>query len=176
MKFDNNNVDNSEYFTTSTFNNVVRSQVGHFFILHENIRSFGRNFYEFHSFASELSRSADVIVLSETWFSANTSRDVQGYSGFHTYRADKSGGGVSVFVRDCYTSAHVANFSVCHAYYEFSVVRISLSNNCTVIIIGVYRPPDKSKTPEFTINWMKFCHQLLSLTMYLLLAILILTF
>ena len=66
MKFDNNNVDNSEYFTTSTFNDVVRSQVGNFFILHENIRSFGRIFDEFHSFASELSRAADVIVLSET--------------------------------------------------------------------------------------------------------------
>ena len=123
MKFNNNNVDNSEYFTTSTFNNVVRSQVGNFFILHENIRSFGRNFDEFHSFASELSRAADVIVLSETWFSANTC-DVQGYSGFHTCRADKSGGSVSVFVRDCYTSTHVANFSVCHAYYEFCVSRI----------------------------------------------------
>ena len=46
----------------------------------------------------------------------------------------------------------MANFLVCHAYYEFSVVRISLSNNCTVIIIGVYRPPDKSKIPEFTIK------------------------
>ena len=123
-----------------------------FFIFHENIRSFGRNFGEFHSFASELSRAADVIVLSETWFSANTCRDVQGYPGFHTYRADTSGGGLSVFDRDCYTSTHVANFSVCHAFYEFSVVRISLSNNCTVIIIGVNRPPDKSKNPEFTIK------------------------
>ena len=105
--------------------------------MHENIRPFGRNVDEFHSLASELNRAADVIVLSETWFSANTCRDVQGYSGFHTYRADKSGSGVSVFVRDCYTSTHVADFSVCHAYYEFSVARISLSNNCTVIIIGV---------------------------------------
>ena len=46
----------------------------------------------------------------------------------------------------------MANFSVWHAYYEFSVVRISLSNNCTVIIIGIYRPPDKSIIPEFTIK------------------------
>ena len=98
MEFDNNNVDTSEYFTTSTYNNVVRSQVGFFFILHENIRSFGRNFDEFHSFVSELSRAADVIVLSKMWFSANTCGDVQGYAGFHTYRTDKSGGGVSVFV------------------------------------------------------------------------------
>ena len=57
-----------------------------------------------------------------------------------------------MFVRNCYTSTHVASFSVCHAYYEISVVRISLSNNFTVITIGVYRPLDKSKIPEVTIK------------------------
>ena len=46
----------------------------------------------------------------------------------------------------------MSKFSVCHAYYEISVVKVSLSNNCTVIIIGVYRPPDKSKIPELTIK------------------------
>ena len=64
-----------------------------------------------------------------------------------------TGGGVSVFIRNCYTSTHMAKFSVCHAYYEISVVKVSLSNNCTVIIIGVYRPPDKSKIPQFTIKF-----------------------
>ena len=113
--------------------------------MHENIRSFGKFFDEFHSFASELNRAADVIVLSETWFSANTFHDVQGCTSFHTYRADKTGGGVTVFIRNCYTSTHMAKFSVCRAYYEISVLKVSLSNNCTVIIIGAYRPPDKSK-------------------------------
>ena len=61
-----------------------------------------------------------------------------------------TGGGISVFIRNCYTSTDMANFSVCHACYEISVVEISLSNNCTIIIIGVYRPPDKSKILEFT--------------------------
>ena len=79
VEFNNVNVDNSDYFTTSKFNNVVRSQVGNFFIMHENIRSFQKNVDEFHSFASELNRAADVIVFSETWFSANTCHDVQGY-------------------------------------------------------------------------------------------------
>ena len=152
VEFNNINVDNSDYFTTSTFNNVARSQVGNFFILHENLRSFGKFFDEFHSFASELSRVTDVIVFSETRFSANTCHGVQGYTGFHTYRADKTGGGVSVSIRNCYTSNHMAKFSVCHAYYEISVVKVSLSNNCKVIIIVVYRPPDKSKMPEFTIR------------------------
>ena len=63
IEFNNVNVDNSDCFTTSKFNNVVRSQVGNFFIMHENIRSFGKIFDEFHSFASELNHAADVIVL-----------------------------------------------------------------------------------------------------------------
>ena len=33
---------------------------------YENIHSFGKIFDEFYSFASELNRAADVIVLSET--------------------------------------------------------------------------------------------------------------
>ena len=37
-------------------------------------------------------------------------------------------------------------------YYEISVVKVSLSNNCTVIIVYVYRPPDKLKIPEFSIK------------------------
>ena len=46
-----------------------------------------------------------------------------------------------MFVRNCYASTHEAND-------EISVVRISLSNNFTVIVIGIYRPPDESKIPE----------------------------
>ena len=80
--------------------------------MHENIRSFGNFFDKFHSFASELNRAADVIVLSETWFSSNTCHDIQDYIGFRTYRADKTGGGVSVFIRNYHTSTHLANFSV----------------------------------------------------------------
>ena len=38
--------------------------------MHENIYSFEEFLNEFHSFASELNRAADVILFSETWFSA----------------------------------------------------------------------------------------------------------
>ena len=54
----------------------------------------------------------------------------------------------------------MADFSVCHAYYEISVVKISLWNKCTTIIMGVYRPPDKSKILEFTTKF----NEILSLT------------
>ena len=75
----------------------------------KNLTSFEKNYDEFHSFAFELTRAADVIVLSETWFSANTC-DVRCYTAFHTYSVDKTGGDVSVFIRNCYTSTYMANF------------------------------------------------------------------
>ena len=49
-------------------------------------------------------------------------------------------------------STHIAKFSVCHAYYEISVAKVSLSTNCSIIIIGGDRPQEKSKIPEFTIT------------------------
>ena len=121
--------------------------------MNENIRSFGIFFDEFHSFASELNRAADVIVFSETWFSANTCHDVQGYTGLHTYRADKTGGGVSGFIRNCYTSTHAYGqiFSVSCILWDKFGEGFALKQ-LSVIIIGVYRPPDKSKFPQFTIN------------------------
>ena len=48
--------------------------------------------------------------------------------------------------------APIISATVSMLYYEIGVVKVSLSNNCTVIIIGVYRPPDKSKIPEFRIK------------------------
>ena len=82
--------------------------------MHENIRSFGIFFYEFHSFASELSRAADVIVLSETWFSANTRHGIQGYIGIHPYRADKTEGGMylSVYQKFLHIDPYGQFFSV----------------------------------------------------------------
>ena len=63
------------------------------------------------------------------------------------------------------THAPIWPICQCNSYYEISVVKVSLSNNCTVIIIGVYGTPDK-----------KNCHQFHNLTMYSQLATLILTF
>ena len=106
-------------------------------------------------------------MLSETWFSANTCHDVQGYTCFHTYRADKTGGALFLCLLEIVTHRPIwPNFSVCHAYYERSVVKVSLSNNCNVIIIGVYKPPDKPMITEFTIKLNEILSSTSRLTMY----------
>ena len=104
IKFNNNNVNNSDYFTTSTFNKVVRSQVEDFYIMHENMR-FRKNVWRISFICVWIRSLQDVIVLSETWSSANTCHDVQGYTFLHyTYNPDTTVGGVSVLIRNCDTS------------------------------------------------------------------------
>ena len=39
------------------------------------------------------------------------------------------------------------------SYTSMAVCWHQVSNNCTIIIIGVYRPLDISKIPEFTIKF-----------------------
>ena len=97
--------------------------------MQENISSFGNFFDEFHSFASEFSGAADVIVMSERGFLptlVGLFKDTLAFIQTVLRNQEAASPCLSEIV--CYTSTHVANFSVCHAY-EFSVVRISLSNS-----------------------------------------------
>ena len=55
-------------------------------------------------------------------------------------------------IKNCYTSTHMEDLSECGAYYWISAVKISLTKKCTLIIIDVCRPPDKSKITGFSIK------------------------
>ena len=73
-------------------------------------------YYIIISFASELSRSAEGIVLSETWFSVNTCV-VQGYTGFHTYRVHKQEA-VSLCLLEIVTHPHIWPIFQCVMHIE----------------------------------------------------------
>ena len=60
-----------------------------------------------------------------------------------------------IFSVSCILSS-CRSYLVCCTSYEISAVKISLSNNYTIIIIGVYRQPDKLKIPELTIKLNEF--------------------
>ena len=81
--------------------NLTNTLTGHdFSIVHFNVRSFTSNFDEFSILLEYLKWQPEVLVLSETWFAVDSCYDIPGYVGHHVYRADKRGGGVSIFVKD----------------------------------------------------------------------------
>lgn len=129
------------YYSISSFNDYVSHCGGNFFMIHLNVRSFRRNFDEFVIYLNNLDCKFQVIVLTETWFSKDFVGHVSGYSAFHSYRNNRGGGGVSIFVSDTLTSHPIDNLQINCDHLESVSVRVRHGND-TIYVMGIYRPPD----------------------------------
>ena len=119
-----------------------------FIIFNQNIRSFNHNYVSLSVFLSDFDKRFEIIVLTETWFREGACYNIDGYSGYHTYRTERSGGGVSVYVRKNIRSIFLKEFSVCTEEYETCVVEVSPNienKKHNFFVFSIYRPPNSSK-------------------------------
>ena len=139
------NLDCSQYYQLSDFN---EARIGNNLMkLHQNIRSFEKNYDSFSVFLQHFSRKIDVIVITESWFREDNCADIPGYNSFHTFRADRTGGGVSVFTREGMKVNFNSDPSVISETCEACVIDIcpALSGDKCVSVIAIYRPPNSSR-------------------------------
>lgn len=129
------------------------ASASNFLLLHCNIRSFNKNIDELCASIKSMNCCPDVLVLSETWFSpSNNLGNIEGFNGYHTFRQQKRGGGISVFVHKKYKTSSLQNLSLCLENIETSAVKIYLADNSSVTVIGCYRPPDPAQVNNFLEN------------------------
>lgn len=134
------------YYEVDKFGDHLESDSG-LVVFNFNIRSFNKNFDNFSMMCSELKCNIDVIVLTETWFTDGLCGEIDGYHGHHTFRSDRIGGGVSIFVRIGISSAKIAETSLVTDFCEFCTVEINTTtsgNSNKILIYGIYRPPNSS--------------------------------
>jgi len=112
-------------------------------VFHINIRSFFKNNDELLIFIDQLPTKPDVIILTETWFTASTVTDIDGYNAFHTTRDNRRGGGTSVYIKSKYKSSLLTQYSFIKDTIEICAVNVNVGAT-PVSIYGIYRPPDKS--------------------------------
>ena len=112
-----------------------------FNIIHHNIRSFNANYDEFEILFDESFKNLSVCTFTETWFCSDSCTDIDGFSSYHTFRSDRKGGGVSVFVRQNFKSRKLQNISFVKPHIETCIVEITITKNYSFILAGVYRPP-----------------------------------
>ena len=124
-----------------SFNSLFSVDTGNFFVVHQNIRSFRCNIDNFILFIRNLNVLPDVIILTETFFCETDFHDIPGYQSHHSYRTDKRGGGVSVFVKSCFISSIVNEKSMVVDSAEICTVDISITPSLKIKFIGFYRPP-----------------------------------
>ena len=81
-----------------------------------------------------------AMVVTETWLSANVLSAEVGIPGFHLHRSDRAErtrGGVAIYVRDDLTVLNSCSFS--NSAVEFLVLKV---RELKTVLVGVYRPPD----------------------------------
>ena len=118
-------------------------------LLHQNIRSLPRNFTNFESYLSTLNLDFSIIGLTETWVNDNTYSlyDLEGYSSSFKYRTNRSGGGVSLFIKNGINFNVREDLSVVSQHMECIFIEIekSVFKTSKDVLVGViYRPPDNS--------------------------------
>lgn len=107
-------------------------------LAHLNVRSLLSNFLEFKKVVLE--QHLDVVCVSETWLSNNTSNNHVSIDGYTFHRRDRTGrgGGVGVYLRSELKHA-VLNFDPNNIEQLWLGINVGSTK---IAICAVYRPPD----------------------------------
>ena len=91
----------------------------------------------------------DIIALSETWLSPRnkTINGFHGYNQLDTFRETKTGGGVSLLIKNNITFQELPLLSRNNDFIESVFAEIELKDK-SVIVGCIYRPPDKSSNAD----------------------------
>ena len=65
------------------FNETFHSFNNQILVINFNIQSFDRKFDEFTAFLDNINLSPHIMILSETWFSPSTCKEILGYKSYH---------------------------------------------------------------------------------------------
>ena len=142
-------------YAVNNFNATFNCNSKNFMVINFNIQSFDSKIDEFSAFLHEIKLNPEIIILTETWFSPLTCRDITGYKGYHCTRPNiNARGGISIYV------LNNLNLSLTHyssnVSAELEYVHITLkprdSNGKNIDIVGIYRPPYRPLVDDFFIS------------------------
>ena len=131
----------SVYSIDSLNNSSIK--INGLFLASFNVRSINKNFDDFPSYISNLYTIPDVIILTETRFSQGITitDNIAGYITFNSTRSEKSGDGVTVFLKIildcCITEIIKASLKSIESVH----IKFHASRSKNINIIAVYRPP-----------------------------------
>jgi hypothetical protein len=142
MQIDRFNID-SPYIDTTYLQSINNKLNNKFSILHLNMRSLPKNYEPFMDTLNISQAKFSAIVLSETWLREDTKNNhvLKGYKSYHTVRAERRGGGISIYIRDDLNCSKIDDACFLEDYIESVGVRVDIGNN-SINIVGLYRPPN----------------------------------
>ena len=123
---------------------------------HLNIRSIRKNLSAFEILLNSLHHGFSLIGITETWLKDEDCDlyNIPGYKMVERHRQNRSGGGIAIFIKDCFEFTIRSDLCTFNEYMESIFIEISgdLFNSKRNIIVGViYRIPNTNMT-DFNTN------------------------
>ena len=146
----NSSLKSCDYYLEDSFNKKISDihvPSGSLSVVHANIRSIPKNLKRFETYLNNLDYNFNFLAFSETWLKADNydSYNISGYGAEHNYRPNRTGGGVSLYIRESieYTLREDLRFNQGVIESLFVEIDKKIFNTKQNIIMGVvYRPPD----------------------------------
>ena len=134
---------NCKYYSISEFQSLRGTHKKDFLVLSFNIRSFNANFDKLSPIFNNVP-SPDILVLCETWFNQNNVCEIPNYSSSHSFRNETNGrGGVSIYVKDSFSSHSVSEFCFSNPTIEINCMKVLIGDSW-IFVLGIYRPQGDS--------------------------------
>jgi hypothetical protein len=93
---------NCDYYIENSLNEMLAKKASYsdcVSLTHLNIRSINRNFNSLTTLLASINNKFSIIGISETWLQDSShAADIDGYNFVHSYRSDRSGGGVGLYL------------------------------------------------------------------------------
>lgn len=134
-------LDSCRTVTLSEFNNSIANSNDCLSVLHLNCCSLLKKQNVIEVLLSSFSVPPELCLFSETWLrNSSIPPTFTGYTGFHQPRLDRTGGGVSIYVKTSLSSSDVVCPLVVSSF-EYIAKLVHLTDNSDILILCVYRPP-----------------------------------
>ena len=145
------NVSNCQYYNEESFIKKcteVSADSNCFSLIHLNIRSIPKNLSQFEDYLHILNLSFTVVGISETWLNVSN-KDcyaLEDYNHYSLCRSNRSGGGVSIFVKK--SMPFKCRPELMRNMSEIEAIFIEISREDSgldkdVIVGMIYRPPNQ---------------------------------
>ena len=148
LVLDSDNVESCNYYDIDSFNSnqILNNGIHNLSLFHLNARSIFSNYEEISTFISLTNIHFSVLGFTETWSHGNINSvlNIPHYNCIESFRSNKRGGGVCLYVSNELPFVKLSNIS----FFNDSVESLFIEINCDTLgkcTIGViYRPPNIS--------------------------------
>lgn len=132
---------NSKYLTVNEFKDQFKHN--DFTCVCYNVRSFNANSDALLACFDSASMP-NVFIFTETWFTPDFTLEIAGYKAYHVYRSVRRSGGVSIYVKNSFSSSKFDNLCMVNDTIETCSISLTI-NNINYILMGMYRPHSDSQ-------------------------------